>query len=397
MVTKKPPADPTLAKLLRHIRDDAQVSQIAVASRVGCTRPMITLVENGSRRPNDRIIHTYLQLAERGPDMRRRNLLLAAAVAAGITGLPAAFTEPDPLRVAHEWIVGNNPLRTHREAGNRLGSTVITELEQRLADLRLADDTMSGNELLPIVQQDLDTATEAARTCSYSSTVGADIGRIIIELRQLAGWITFNFTDYSGAERRYMEGVTHAREIGDDTRVAWLLSSIAYQKSLVGDLADTNDALLLAKSAITGLTSPTPKVAILLHERLAWAAANLGETDTTLRALDAVAELHQADTDTEPPWVYWLTETESEIMAGRCLAKLGRAHEAIPRLEAAINDYPQDHTRELALYRSYLGEALAHNGETEAAIEQYELSAATDTSTNRVQRRLGELHHLINQ
>lgn len=397
MVTKKPPADPALAKLLRRIRDDAQVSQSAVASRAGCTRPMIALVEAGERRPNDKILRAYLRISERGPDMRRRNLLLAAAIAAGLGGLPEPEHPTDPIRLAHEWLVSDQPIWRHRDAGNRLGTSLLTELEQRMVDLRLADDTMTGDELLPIVMHDLTAATEAAQTCSYSEATGKRLLRIISELNQLAGWLTFNFADYRQSERLYTKAATTARHIGDDTMVAWMLSGIAYQKTTIGDPTNISDAHLLASSAITGLKHPTPKVAILLHERAAWAAAARGDTDTTLRSLDTAAELHHAPPTPEPHWVYWLNPIESEIMAGRCLTRIGQPHEAIPRLETAIDAYPHDHTRELALYRSYLGEALALSGETEAAIDQYELSAAADTGSKRVQRRLGELRQLINQ
>lgn len=395
MVTRKPPADPDLADLLRHIRDNAGISQSAIAKRAGCSRPTITLVEAAERRPNDTILRAYLRIAERGPDMRRRNLLLAAAAAAGLTGLPHLEPPTDPIRLAHEWLVNNHPIDRHRDAGDRLGTSLITELEQRMIDLRLADDTMNGDQLLPIVMRDLTAATEAAKTCSYTTDTGTRLGRIIAELHQLAGWITFNSADYHRSEQLYTTGAKTARDIGDDTMVAWMISGIAYQKITIGDPANLTDAHLLAATAITGLKHPTPKVAILLHERAAWAAAATGNTNATLKALDTAAELHHTQPEPEPHWVYWLNPTESEIMAGRCLTRIGKPHLAVPRLETAITDYPATHTRELTLYRAYYGDALARSGETEAAIHQYELAAATDTNSKRVQRRLNELRQLI--
>lgn len=395
MATKKLPADAPLANLLRRTRIDAGISQSAVARRAGCTRAMISYVEAAERRPNASILHAYLHISGRGTDMRRRDLLIAAAVAAGITGLPEPTPPVDPLRLAHEWLVDDQPLTRHRSAGDRIGTSLLTELEQRMIDLRIADDTMSGQDLFPIVMRDLAAATEAAQDCSYSDHVGRRLGRIIAELHQLAGWITFNFADYQRSERIYTDGADMARRIGDDTMVAWMLSGIAYQKVTTGDIADLRDARLLANSAIAGLRNPTPKVAILLHERAAWAAAAAGDQETTLRSLGTVAELHQRSAEDEPHWVYWLNPVESEIMAGRCLTRIGRPHEAVPQLEAAIATYPDDHVRELALYRSYLGEALARAGETEAAIAQYERSLATGAGAARVQRRLGELRQLI--
>lgn len=392
MVTR--PADPALAKLLRRIREDVRASQQAVAFRANVSRPLISLVESGDRSPNDKILRVYLQLAEKGPDMHRRTLLAAAASTAGIALLPAEAA-PDPVRLSHEWLVGDQPAWRHRTAGDRIGGTFITDLEQRMTDLRLADDTVPGTELLPVVNRDLAEAEAAAQHCSYTQATGQRLLGIIAELRQLAGWIAFNFADYARAETDYTRAARTAREAGDDLRFAWLISAIAYQKTMTAEPGDAADAVLLAHTALTGLPDATPKVAILLHERAALAAAATGDHDSALRALDVVADLHEAAPEPEPQWVYWLDRNESEIFAARCLTRIGRPHEAIPRLETAIAAYPETHVRELALYRCYFGEALAEAGEVEAAIDQYELALAADHDAVRLRQRLTGLRQRI--
>lgn len=54
-------------------------------------------------------------------------------------------------------------------------------------------------------------------------------------------------------------------------------------------------------------------------------------------------------------------------MAGRCLTELDRPDEAAPLLLDAIAGYDSNHVREVALYRSWLGEAYAKAGDVDRA------------------------------
>jgi transcriptional regulator with XRE-family HTH domain len=76
--------DPDFAALLCDIRRHAQVSQLAVAVRAGCTQAFISQVERARAHPNPDIVSAYHQLTERSHDMQRRNLLAAAAAGLGL-------------------------------------------------------------------------------------------------------------------------------------------------------------------------------------------------------------------------------------------------------------------------------------------------------------------------
>jgi hypothetical protein len=55
------------------------------------------------------------------------------------------------------------------------------------------------------------------------------------------------------------------------------------------------------------------------------------------------------------------------IMAGRCLIELGDPAAAEPLLSSAIDSYAPEHTREIALYRTWLAESYARAGVLDAA------------------------------
>lgn len=84
----KTPPDPELAHLLREIRQLAGKKQRYIATRAQCTVPNVSQAENGKQHPSRELISAYLHLTEMSNDMRRRNLLLAAAAGIGAVALP---------------------------------------------------------------------------------------------------------------------------------------------------------------------------------------------------------------------------------------------------------------------------------------------------------------------
>jgi hypothetical protein len=53
-------------------------------------------------------------------------------------------------------------------------------------------------------------------------------------------------------------------------------------------------------------------------------------------------------------------------MAGRCLVEIGEPDRAGPLLSAAVATYPREHSREVALYLSWLAESYARTGDIDA-------------------------------
>lgn len=153
---------------------------------------------------------------------------------------------------------------------------------------------------------------------------------------------------------------------GSDSLAAQLFSSLSYQ---IANVADPHGALLLARSAVKGARGATPVVRALLLERVAWASAKTKDHDGTRRVLDAVDDVHEQRSrgTEEPERVYWLNGAEIDVMAGRCMIELGNPGNAEPLLSAAIATYPEEHSREVALYLSWLAETYARVGALDAA------------------------------
>jgi tetratricopeptide (TPR) repeat protein len=271
------------------------------------------------------------------------------------------------VRLAHEWVIAEPPQLVELTGGRRIGADLVTQIEQRIAELRRLDDYVSGGDLTEVVERELRATLTVLREATCSVALGRRLRVAVAELLQLCGWVAADTGDHARAIRHPCAGIDVAQEVDDAPLAANLLSTLAYQIAGTGAL---QEATLLARTAEAGARSrATPRVRALLHERVAWAHALAGERLQTEQALAAVETLHgRGRPDAEPEWVYWLDETEMNAMAGRCYVELGLPERAVPLLTRALADYDPNRTRELALYTIWLVQAQVMLGDVDQAV-----------------------------
>jgi tetratricopeptide (TPR) repeat protein len=329
---------------------------------------------------------------ETGPDDETLTLPLAEWTAADGEALAErlavcsdrALTPTAARRLVHEWLVTETPQTVETTAGRRIGMGMVGTVTRRVAQLRRADDFIAGGELQPLVERELRATARLLREAAYADRVGRALLSAVAELCQLAGWVTVDAGAPERAARHLALGVHAAHAAGDRPIAANLVSTLAYQ---VANRDDPHEAVLLARSAATGArghASATTRA--LLQERVAWAHARAGEIRHTERSLSAVeADYERRLPADDPEWVYWLDEDEIKIMAGRCYVELQQPDRAIPLLAGVLQRYDERHTRESALYTSWLAEAHVQAGDLEHAVELAErtLELASSTSSSR--------------
>jgi transcriptional regulator with XRE-family HTH domain len=366
-----------LGPKLRAAREAAGVSLAAVAARTHYSKALLGHLETGHRAVKPEHVTAYSR-------------------ALGVSIEHLYGPSDDPLRVAHEWLVTDTPVKVQTAAGRRVGATLAADLERRVIELRHLDDVIGGMDLFPLVRKELADAQSVVQESSYSDQTGRRLLTTVGELAQLAGWVASDAGQYVEAQRIYLSGVTAARAADDDVLAGQLLSSLSYQAANVGDPAN---AVLLARSAVTGARNATPTVRALLLERVAWASARARDRDGARRALDAVDDSYEARTPGigEPEWVYWLDRNEIDVMAGRCLIELGDPVSAEPLLSNAISEYAPEHAREVALYRTWLAESYARAGMFDAAQSTINRArtAANEVHSARLERRIIEVERLL--
>lgn len=357
---------------LRALREEAGVSLARMADRTHFTKSYLSMIETGKRSIAAEVVHAYEQTL----------------------GKPLSPPSNDPVRLAHEWLVAASPMAVQTRSGRQVGTSLASELEDRVVELRHLDDTVSSEELGPVITRELSEAESLVRSARFTEPVGKRLFTAVGELSQLAGWVASDAGQYRQAQNFYLSGVAAADEARDRVLGAQLLSSLSYQIANVGNPAD---AALLARTAVQGAQEATPVVRTLFLERVAWASAKTGNAEATWRALDQVDDTYERRGVCEPEWVYWLNRAEIDVMAGRCMIELGQPREAEPLLSAAIASYPHEHAREVALYRSWLAESYARAGDLDAAREALDSakqygsempSARSDTRFEAVERLL---------
>ncbi|GAA3132651.1 tetratricopeptide (TPR) repeat protein [Kribbella aluminosa] len=220
------------------------------------------------------------------------------------------------------------------------------------------------------------------KTASYSSTTARALTGVFAEQAQMAGWAAFDAGRYVESRRHYKAALSAAKESGDPGLEGNSLAFMAYEK------ADTRTA---AESTRIAGVKATPRVRALLHERLAWTYAVSGQVSATARALDAAANaISEPSHFPEPDWVFWVDPLEIDIMAGRCYTELRRPACAVPLLDDALSRYDDTHSRDKALYSTWLAHALmdADDPERAAYVTEHAIDLASGVGSVRPGERL---------
>ncbi|MEU1523033.1 helix-turn-helix transcriptional regulator [Nocardia rhamnosiphila] len=373
-------SEETTGSALRAARVEAGIGLREFARQTHWSAAYLSQVERGQRPVSNEIRQAYVDAL--GTDL----------------DVPTPPTG-DPVRIAHEWLLSDPPPVEHMAAGRRVGSSLADEMERRVVELRRLDDAVGGSTLHPIVRCDLDAARAVVRDGSHSPQVRRRLLRVVGELSQLGGWVYADAGRYRQAQRIYLEGVTAATEAGDRPLAGQLLSTLSYQ---LANVEDPRDAALLARTALRGAaTDAPPVVRALLGERVAWAAAKAGNDEAARRALDLVDDEYdrRQPGDEEPDWTYWLNRDEIDVMRARSAVELGDAATAEALLSPVMERFPAERQREAALYRSWLAEAYARNGQVAAARETLDKvrADAADLGSARLEHRVHEVERVLNE
>jgi transcriptional regulator with XRE-family HTH domain len=294
--------------------------------------------------------------------------------------------------LAHEWLSADPPQRFELDSGRRVGESLISAVEQRVIQLRHADDYISGRSSYALVRKELQAATDLLRDGVLTEAQSRRVLSATGELAQLAAWVAADAGLYREASRYIQGGVLAANAADDQPLVANIISTFSYQLSNTGD---PRRGAIIARTAYAGIRrNATAATKALLLERVAWGDAKSGDLSSCRRSLGLVQETFDgAESEEDPSWVYWLNRQEIEVMEGRCLTELKQAAEAESVLRIAMNGYDRA-VRENSLYLSWLAEDYILLGEIDqaAAVTSRVLELAASANSARTDSRL---RHLI--
>ncbi|MGV9272646.1 helix-turn-helix transcriptional regulator [Streptomyces griseosporeus] len=316
-------------------------------------------------------------------------LAAALGVTVDVLKAPESPAKP-PLPTLADFLPEGDPLAplSARE-GRRIGSGQITDLQQRVHGLRLADDFLAGGDLIRPALRELRRAVKLYREHTHTDETGRELLRQIGELAQIAGWIASDAGQHEEAERIYRLGISAARQAEDFTLAGNIAGSLAYQFSNTGREAE---GVTLAQAALHDAADAPPKARALYLDRVAWAHTKANQPQPAMRALGEAGEALATDTPgTESPaYLYWVDAGELRVMESRVYTELRRPLRAVPLLREVLKGYDATHTREMALYLSWLAVAYADANEPEEAAEVAErvISLSADVASERTAERV---------
>ena len=373
---------------LARLRRDAGKSQRQLAETLcrisgtaSVTRHEISRWERGERVPD-----VWLPALARALSVPLDTLERAAAHARGEDIGTELRSPAEALAYFLPDSVDLGPLAS--SAGRRIGATTAAALADRAHGLRLADDVIAGGDLLAPALRELDGAVRLYRETTHSEETGRSLLSSIGEIAQITGWIASDAGEHDQAARAYRLGVSAARDAGDLALVGNLAGSLAYQLT---NTDHEDDGVSLARAALDEAGPDAPAKARALYlDRVAWAHAKTGDAQPAMRAL---AEAHEAmageDSRESPEWAYWVSPEELDVMDARVYTELRKPLRAVPLLQEVLSRYDSTHTRELALYLSWLAVALVDANEPEeaATTARRMLDLSADFASDRTAQR----------
>ncbi|GAA1909695.1 DNA-binding protein [Streptantibioticus ferralitis] len=180
----------------------------------------------------------------------------------------------------------------------------------------------------------------------------------VAELLEVAAWILFDAEEQTLAHRLNQRALALSRRCEDRSTERLVLANLSMQEAHTGRLHTS------FRTAATGLeTSPTARVATVFAVRQARALAMAGQRAAALNAFDRAGSLFQEGlSEQDPPWAWWVDQSELDGHRGFTLAALQEWDKAIPLLRGATQVQAPGSPPYRVLFTTELFSALVNAG-----------------------------------
>ncbi|MGW2654379.1 helix-turn-helix domain-containing protein [Streptomyces sp. NPDC001478] len=259
------------------------------------------------------------------------------------------------------------------DASSAGGTALLANMAGRLELLRRMDDELGSKEVRDQAHGELSLTVTLLKAGRYRGSAANRLLRLAGEAARQVAWCTFDQGHRPGDAQRYFDASLRASaEAGDTTGGAYTISFAAVQLYSTGQ-ADRAVALLETARSQLGRHG-TPRMEAMLAARTARA---LSKTGAGAKAA-AGRQLHLAhamlDKDPqgdEPEFLYWVTPSEVEMIAGSSALDLGDPAEALRHFEAGMRAHPsgdEEFPRSHAIYLARAAEAHLALADLDAAV-----------------------------
>ncbi len=279
----------------------------------------------------------------------------------------------------------------------RVSPAGVGRLRASLAIWRHLDDELGPAAVRPMVDGQR-RLVGALRNAAQTSEVAGQLGSVAAELDQFAGWLAFDLGDFKAASARYRTALETADAVDDEAMAAHILGCMSLLAAASGTPLEAvrRAEVAVGRAARTG----SHRLVAAVASRKAKAHAQAGEGDACRAALDlARAELAKGPAEADPAYVYYLDQSQLDVLEGGCYVMLEDPAAALPVLRRALAARPPTFVRSRTGLLVCMAISLLDAGEvveaTRVGGEAAELLAFT--RSRQVRGRLGELRHRLHR
>lgn len=287
------------------------------------------------------------------------------------------------------------PAQAIKNGKGRVTEEMIEAFTGPLARVSRLDDVLGGELTRRIARANFEVLSSLARDSAYGDATGRRLFQTLSEAARICGWLYFDSGLHSAAQSYYVTALRASAMADDGVTGANTLAFMAIQSYSEGDPAD---AVKLVDAALDHCDGrATPRLRAMLYGRRARALSKTSRGLTAcLRDLDEARHWHALGAhDDDPPWLYWLTEGELEMLAASSELSLGRPRQALRAFDAAArtghspDTFPRDH----ALYLTRVSRAHLLAGDVEQAgtVATRALTLSRGLGSERVRSELARL------
>lgn len=258
--------------------------------------------------------------------------------------------------------------RSQLEAAPRL----LGHIEQRLDYLRHLDDEFGSGDISRYARSELAMIVQLLRAGRLPGGAENRAYSLASEAARQVAWNMFDSGRHASAERYFETSLRASATAGDAVAGAYAMSFMAIQHYTAGNPQDAVNLLDSAERAVSG--KATPKMRAMLAARKARALSKTNDPRGNARALEAARGLlDRGSHDDDPPFLYWVTRGEVEMIAGSSALEMNDPSRALRCFGAAVQaEYPGDveYPRTHAIYLARAAEAHLAMHDLEGAVVQ---------------------------
>ncbi|MET9915386.1 hypothetical protein ABZZ74_53915 [Streptomyces sp. NPDC006476] len=277
----------------------------------------------------------------------------------------------------------------------RLTLTDVARADSKIGRMVFHFNSVGGGALFEVSMGYLDRLRTALDGCTYGPSVEQALHSAISNLCSSAGWAAHDAGQPGQARVLFADALQSALLAGDKRGQARAWSNLSMQARLDGR---TRGALRVNRAALdTRQARQDPRIAALLHSRLAIGHARAGDHPAAARSILAAQRAHDRfDTASPaPPWLRFLDGAEISGLAAIAHQAMGQLTEAELATAQALQMLGKGMRRNRAYYGVQLAELQVAQGNLQSAERTASQIDTSALNSQRIADRLATVHRAI--